>query len=252
MTARPWVLVTGAGQRLGRAVALHLGAHGWNVAAHHNSSAATAETAAAEIRTGGGVAVTIGADLSYPAAAAAIVARAAAAAGAPLTALVNCAAIFEHDLADTFTSEGFDRHMHVNALAPALLAQAFAAALPDDAHGAIVNFLDFKLVQPYPDHFTYTLSKYALAGATELLARALAPRVRVNAVAPGYALPSPGQADADFERLHAATPLAYGATPDDIAGAVRYLLEAPAVTGQTIYVDAGLRFWSRDRDLAFS
>lgn len=252
MSARRWVLVTGAGQRLGRAVALHAGAHGWNVVVHYNSSSTAADSVVAEILAQGAKAIAIGADLSDAAAAEALVARAAAAAGAPIEALVNCAAIFEHDVVETFTAATFDRHMHVNALAPALLAKAFAAALPDGVHGAIVNFLDFKLAQPYPDHFAYTLSKYALAGATELLARALAPNVRVNAVAPGYVLPAPGQADADFARLHAQTPLERGATPDDIAGAVLFLLDAPVVTGQTIYVDAGLRFRPRDRDLAFS
>ncbi len=250
--ARNWALVTGAGQRLGRAVALHLGANGWNVAVHYNSSSASANSVAAELIAHGAKAVAIDADLSDATAAEELVVRAANAADAPIEALVNCAAIFEHDVVETFTAEAFDGHMHINALAPALLAKAFAAALPADAHGAIVNFLDFKLAQPYPDHFAYTLSKYALAGATELLARALAPKVRVNAVAPGFVLPAPGQADADFQRLHVQTPLLRGATPDDIAGAVLFLLEAPVITGQTIYVDAGLRFRPRDRDLAFS
>jgi NAD(P)-dependent dehydrogenase (short-subunit alcohol dehydrogenase family) len=114
-----------------------------------------------------------------------------------------------------------------------------------------VNFLDFKLASPYPDHFSYTLSKYALSGATDLLARALAPRVRVNAVAPGYVLPALGQSDADFQRLHDDTPLKRGPTPEDIAGAVRFLIENEAVTGQTIYVDGGRRFQSFDRDMGF-
>lgn len=249
---RPWVLVTGAAQRLGRAVALAAGAHGWNVIAHYNASRAPAESLVAELRALGADAHAVGADLADPAAASALADAARAHAGAAMTGLVNCAAIFEHDLATDFTPAAFERHMRINAMAPALLAQTFAAALPADARGAIVNFLDFKLAQPYPDHFTYTLSKYALAGATEMLACALAPRIRVNAVAPGYALPSPGQAPADFERLHAQTPLERGATPDDIAAATLFLLEAEAVTGQTIYVDAGLRFRTRDRDLAFS
>jgi hypothetical protein len=245
-----WVLVTGAGQRLGRAVALEAARRGWSVAAHYRASAGAAEDVAAQARELGVGAVALGADLADAGAAEGLVARASEAAGAPLAALVNCAALFEHDTAADVSAAAFDRHMHVNALAPVLLAKAFAGAAIDG--GVVVNFLDFKLAQPYPDHFSYTLSKYALAGATELLARALAPKVRVNAVAPGYVLPAPGQAEADFARLHAETPLARGVAPADIAGAVLFLLEAPAITGQTITVDAGLRFRPRDRDLAFS
>lgn len=247
-----WILVTGAGQRLGRAIALEAAARGWSVAAHFNASATGAEETAQAARALGVGAIALGADLADADAASALVVRAASLAGAPMTALVNSAAIFEHDEIASLTAEAFHRHMSVNALAPALIAQQFAAALPKDAHGAVVNILDFKLAQPYPDHFSYTLSKYALAGSVDLLARALAPRIRVNAVAPGYTLPAPGQPQADFERLHAQTPLQRGATPADIAGAALYLIGAPAVTGQTIYVDAGLRFIARDRDLAFS
>ncbi len=247
-----WCLVTGAGQRLGRAIALEAAARGWHVALHYNASAAGAEETAVAARAMGASTVTLGADLSDAAAAEALVGRAQVAAGVAMVGLVNSAALFEHDMPATLDPALFARQMAVNALAPALLAKAFAAALPEGARGAIVNILDFKLAQPYPDHFSYTLSKYALAGATELLARALAPAIRVNAVAPGYALPSPGQADADFARLHAQTPLGRGAEPEDIAGAAAFLLEAPAVTGQTIYADAGLRFWPRTRDLAFS
>lgn len=247
-----WVLVTGAGRRLGRAVAQEAARRGWSVAVHYNASRDSAEETAQAVRAAGAAAVTVDADLASAPAASALPMRAAAAAQAPIAALVNCAAIFDHDTVADLSVDAFDRHMHFNALAPALLTRAFAAALPADMTGGVVNFLDFKLAQPYPDHFSYTLSKYALGGATELMARALAPRVRVNAVAPGYVLPAPGQAEADFARLHAQTPLARGVTPEDIAAAVLFLLEAPAITGQTIFVDAGLRFRPRDRDLAFS
>jgi NAD(P)-dependent dehydrogenase (short-subunit alcohol dehydrogenase family) len=247
-----WLLVTGAGQRLGRAIALEGARRGWNLALHYNASAQGAEETAHEARALGVSAVTLGADLSDAAAAEALPLAARGAAGAPMQRLVNSAAIFEHDTIASFSAEAFTRHMTINTLAPALIAKTFAATLPAEAHGAIVNLLDFKLAQPYPDHFSYTLSKYALAGSVELLARALAPRVRVNAVAPGYVLPAPGQPEADFKRLHAQTPLKRGAEPADIANAAHYLLDAPAVTGQTLYVDAGLRFVARDRDLAFS
>ncbi len=244
-----WALVTGAGKRLGRAVALDLAHAGWSVAVHYRGSAQEAEATAAEIRALGREAVTLHADLSDADALAALVRDAQAAAKGDLAALVNAAASFEHDLVETFTPETFDRQMHVITLAPSLLARAFAAEIKE--RGAIVNFLDFKLATPYPDHYSYTLAKFALAGATEMLARALAPNVRVNAVAPGYVLAAPGQSDADYKKKHAATPLARGTEPEDVANAVRFLLENPAVTGQTIYVDSGLRFRSFDRDIGF-
>jgi NAD(P)-dependent dehydrogenase (short-subunit alcohol dehydrogenase family) len=246
-----WALVTGAGKRLGRAVALDLARAGWGVVVHYRNSGADAEAVAKEARALGGAAAIVGADLEEPAERHALIGKAIEAAGAPLDALVNCAAMFEHDTIDTLSVEKLQRHIALNTLTPSLLAREFAEALPEDARGAVVNFLDFKLASPYPDHFSYTLSKYALAGATELLARALAPRVRVNAVAPGYVLPAPGQAEADWQRLHDDTPLEQGPTPDDIAQAARYLLEAQAVTGQTIYVDGGRRFRTYDRDMGF-
>ncbi len=250
MSARPWVLVTGGAKRLGRAVSIAAAGGGWNVAVHHRASQDAAAGVAEEIRAQGGLAAIVEADLGSEAVG--LIQHAAERAHAPMQALVNCAAIFEHDVVETFSADRAAHHMQVNAFAPVVLAQALARQLPEDATGAVVNFLDFKLAQPYPDHLSYTMSKYALAGATELLARALAPRVRVNAVAPGYVLPAPGQPDADFARLHAQTPLERGATPEDVAAAALYLLEAPSVTGQTIYVDAGLRFRSRERDLSFS
>jgi NAD(P)-dependent dehydrogenase (short-subunit alcohol dehydrogenase family) len=246
-----WALVTGAGQRLGRAVALDLARAGWGVVIHYRRSRDEAEAVAQDARAAGGKAVTLGADLDDKAARHGLITHAVQKAGAPLAALVNCAAVFEHDTIDTLDEALLQRQIATNTFTPSLLAREFAEALPEGARGVVVNFLDFKLASPYPDHFSYTLSKYALAGATELLARALAPRVRVNAVAPGYVLPAPGQADADYQRLHADTPLAYGPTPEDIAHAARFLIENPAVTGQTIYVDAGRRFQSFERDMGF-
>lgn len=246
-----WALITGGAQRLGRAVALDLARAGWGVVVHYRDSAEAANTLLAEIAAHGGKAVSVRADLDDKAERHGLLAHATQGAGAPITALVNCAAMFEHDTIDTLTEEALQRHIALNTFTPSLLAREFAEALPEGARGALVNFLDFKLASPYPDHFSYTLSKYALAGATELLARALAPRVRVNAVAPGYVLAAPGQGEADYQRLHADTPLDYGPTPEDVAHAVRFLLENPAVTGQTIYVDSGRRFRSYERDMGF-
>lgn len=244
-----WALVTGAGKRLARAVALQLATAGWSIAVHYLGSEKDAEATAEEVRKRGQKAATFKADLSNSAVLAKLVRDAQSAAGGQLGALVNAAATFEHDAIATATPEAFEAQMRVNALAPSLLAREFAAVIKQP--GAIVNFLDFKLATPYPDHYSYTLSKYALAGATELLARALAPNVRVNAVAPGYVLPAPGQSEADYKKKHADTPLARGTTPEDIASAVRFLIENPAVTGQTIYVDSGLRFRSFERDIGF-
>ena len=252
-----WVLVTGGARRLGRAVALEAAAQGWNVVVHYNASRGDADETVRLIGDLGARAAALEADLSDPSQSDVVIARARAAAGAdagadaPIRALVNCAAIFEWDDAATFTPEAFRRHMEINALAPTALSLAFARSLEGDARGAVVNFLDFKLASPYPDHLSYTLSKYALAGATEMLARALAPRVRVNAVAPGYVLPAPGQPAADHARLHAQNPLAHGVTAAEVASAAVFLLTNEAVTGQTVFVDSGLRFQSHDRDFAF-
>lgn len=246
-----WALVTGAGKRLGRAVALDLAYAHWGVVIHYHRSEPAAKSLEKEIIDAGTAVRLVRADLSNPAERGALIGRAIEAAGAPLSALVNCAAIFEHDTIDTLSGEALQRHMNINALTPSLLAREFAEALPEHERGVVVNFLDFKLASPYPDHFAYTLSKYALAGATELLARALAPRVRVNAVAPGYVLPAPGQSQEDYERLHAQTPLAYGPTAEDVARTVRFLIESTAVTGQTIFVDAGRRFLTYERDMRF-
>jgi NAD(P)-dependent dehydrogenase (short-subunit alcohol dehydrogenase family) len=245
------VLITGAAKRLGKACALAAAARGFDVAIHYNGSQAEAEATANEARAHGGAAATVRANLARGGDVEGLIAGAAEALGAPLTGLVNSASIFEHDRIEGLDPDLFQRAMAVNALAPSVLMQRFAAQLPQDTRGAIVNFLDFKLANPYPDHFSYTLSKYALQGATEIAARALAPMIRVNAVAPGYALPSPGQADADFERLRRNNPLNYGADAGDVAQAVAYLLTAPAVTGQTIYVDSGLRFETHREDFAF-
>ncbi|HYD88168.1 MAG TPA: SDR family oxidoreductase [Vitreimonas sp.] len=246
-----WALVTGAGQRLGKAVALELARAGWGVIVHYRNSAGEAEAVAAQARELGGAAVTVRADLGNADERGSLIARAIEAAGAPLGALVNCAALFEHDTVATIDEKLLQRQIAINAYTPSLLARDFAQAMPEHARGSVVNFLDFKLANPYPDHFSYTLSKYALAGATELMARALAPRVRVNAVAPGYVLPAPGQSEADFQRLHDDVPLKRGPTPDDIARTARFLIESEAITGQTIYVDAGRRFVTYERDMEF-
>jgi len=157
----------------------------------------------------------------------------------PLTALVNSASVFENDRWYSADRASWDRHMEVNLRAPLVLAQAFANQLPKDRDGAIVNLLDQRLFRPGPDFLSYGVSRAGLRWLTVTLAQALSPRVRVNAVAPGPTLRAARQSAAHFERERRSTILGHGSEPQDICDAVRYLLDARAVTGQTIAVDAG-------------
>ena len=232
------VLVTGAAKRLGRAIALDLAAAGWNVALHYNSSAKDAETVAAAARGHGVKAAKLQADLGREAESEALVARAAAAIG-PLTALINSASLFENDDWQSATRQSWDSHIEVNLRAPLVLSQHFAAQLADGAQGSIINIIDQRVLKPTPQFLSYSLSKAGLHWLTTTLAQGMAPRIRVNAVGPGPTLRNERQSVADFDRQRDATLLGHGADPADICAAVRYLLDAPAVTGQMIAVDGG-------------
>jgi NAD(P)-dependent dehydrogenase (short-subunit alcohol dehydrogenase family) len=232
------VLVTGAAKRLGRAIALDLGSAGWNVALHYKTSAEDAEAAAAQIRGHGVTAALLQADLAREAESETLVSRAAAAIG-PLTALINSASIFENDDWRSATRASWDLHMEVNLRAPLALSQRFAAQLPDGAAGNIVNIIDQRVLKPTPQFLSYSLSKAGLHWLTTTLAQGLAPAIRVNAVGPGPTLRNERQSEADFARQRDATILGHGADPADICAAVRYLLDAPSVTGQMIAVDGG-------------
>jgi NAD(P)-dependent dehydrogenase (short-subunit alcohol dehydrogenase family) len=238
-TADRTAIVTGAGKRVGRAIAEALLADGWAVVAH-------VRRAGDEVPAGAIAAV---ADLADPGAAAAIFR--AAQGLPPLGLLVNNAARFAEDRLQTLDSASFDSHMAVNARAPALLTQAFAAQVGDGG-GLVVNLLDSKLAAPNPDFLSYTVSKMALAGLTEISARALAERgIRVNGIAPALMLRSEGQDDANFEAMHGFNPLGRGVDPADVVEALRYLIAARAVTGQIITIDGGQRFWALPRDVQF-
>jgi len=241
-------LITGGGRRIGRAIALRLAAAGYAVVLHANRSRADAERLAGEIEGEGGRAGVVFGDLADAAAVAAIVP--AAAAFGPLSLLVNSAAEFEPDDIASLAHERFARTMAVNLAAPLFLTQAFAAQAP--AGASVVNVLDQRVLKPTPRFLTYTLSKSALHVATRTLAQALAPRIRVNAVAPGPTLPSPRQSDTDFAAQAASLPLAHGPRPEDIAAAVLYLAEADSVTGVTIPVDGGqhIAWRTPDTDVA--
>ncbi|HEX4158859.1 MAG TPA: SDR family oxidoreductase [Rhizomicrobium sp.] len=235
--SRP-VLVTGAAKRLGRAIALDLANHGWDIALHYSTSEADACETAAQIRGVNRKAALLKADLGNEDEAAGLIRRATAELGA-VSALVNCASIFERDEWATVTRESWDRHMAVNLRAPFVLSQEFARALPENARGTIVNIIDQRVLKPTPQFLSYSLSKAGLYWLNTTLAQALAPRVRVNAVAPGPTMINARQSEADFRRQREATVLGTGAEPQDVCDAVRYLLTASVVTGQMIAVDGG-------------
>lgn len=231
-------LVTGAAQRIGRAIALDLAAHGWAVAVHYGRSRDTAQEVVERIAAAGGQAVALGADLAVEAESAALVDRAVAALG-PLGCLVNNASVFERDEATTVTRKSWDAHMEPNLRAPLLLTQHFAAALPAARGGLVVNLLDQRVWNLTPHFISYSVSKTALWTLTRSLALALAPRIRVNGIGPGPTLPSPRQDDAQFARQCASVPLGRGSSPEEICLAIQFLLAAKSMTGQMIALDGG-------------
>ena len=241
-------LVTGAGRRIGRAMALHLAGRGFAVAVHYGSSGDEAREVAAGIEAGGGRAVELGADLTDEGAAAGLLPRAASALGGPITCLVNNASGFERDRLATATREGWDLHMALHLRAPFVLCQAMGAQGLEPgrdaggepvAAGLVVNMADQKVLQPTPDFLSYTLSKMALWDLTRLAAQALAPAIRVNAIGPGPTMRAPRQSEAHFAAMRAATPLGRGADAEGVCAALSYLLDAPSVTGQLLCVDGG-------------
>ncbi|RAI39136.1 SDR family oxidoreductase [Rhodoplanes roseus] len=233
-------LVTGGAQRIGRAIVRALVRSGYAVAVHARASRAEADALCAEIVAAGGRARTVLADLADHDAVLRLVPDAVDAVG-PLTLLVNNASEFERDEIGGLHRGLFDLHMAVNLRAPVFLAQAFAGQAPDGADPSIVNIVDQRVSRPTPRFISYGLSKSALHAATTTLAQALAPAVRVNAVAPGPTLPSPRQDAEAFARQARAVPLGRGPTPEEIADAVLYLAAARSVTGETIAVDGGQR-----------
>ncbi|MFO1079612.1 MAG: SDR family oxidoreductase [Reyranellaceae bacterium] len=243
-------LVTGAGKRIGRALALALAADGYFVFVHYHQSAAEARRTVADIGRAGGRAMAVRADLSSARQAEALVGKCRAR-GVRLVCLVNSASLFKLDRAPTATAADFDLHMAVNLRAPMLLAQGLARQLPADQTGLVVNLLDQKLFNLNPDFLTYTLSKVGLQGLTTVLAQAFAPRLRVAGIAPGLTLRSGSQTDQRFAEQHTQNPLGVGVTSDDLVRALRFIVATPTFTGDTLIVDSGEHLTGRPRDIAF-
>ena len=250
------MLVTGAARRLGREMALDLARHGYNVAVHHRASADDAAETVAAACEFGARACAFGADLADEAACGALVPELLRHFGR-LDAIVNNASTFAYDDVASFGYAAMDAHWRANTAPAIVLARALhdhlVARLDDGlpARGCVVNLLDQKLWNPNPDYLSYTLSKAALEAATTLLAQALAPHVRVCGVAPGVTLLSGAMTAAEFERSHALTPLERSSRPEDIARAVRFLIESPAITGTTLLVDGGQHLQAQPRDVMF-
>ena len=241
-------LVTGAGRRLGRAMALYLAGRGHDVAVHYSSSAVEAKQTVAAITATGRHAVALQGDLLDESALASLIPRAVEALNGPLTVLVNNASIFEYDNITTATKISWDRAIGSNLRAPFVLTQAFAAQAPGalmDANGEprsqalIVNMIDQRVLKPTPEFITYSLAKQALWALTRTTAQALAPHIRVNAIGPGPTVQGSRQSALHFARQRAATLLQRGADPSDITAALGFFLDSPAVTGQMIAVDGG-------------
>ncbi|MBI5164089.1 MAG: SDR family oxidoreductase [Magnetospirillum sp.] len=231
-------LVTGAGRRIGRALALELGRLGFAVAVHYSASRDAAETVAAEIQDAGGLAETVRADLAREDETAGLIAAAEAAVG-PLGVLVNNASTFERDEALTATRAGWDLHMEVNLRAPFVLTQDFARRRPEAGEGVVVNLLDERVWNLTPHFTTYTLSKAGLWALTQTLALALAPHIRVVGIGPGPALPSARQSAEQFARQASRTPLRRPTSPQEIATTLRFILAMPSLTGQMLALDGG-------------
>ena len=242
-------LVTGAGKRLGRAMALYLGGRGYDVAIHYNGSADAAEDVANEIRARGQKAATLPANLIVEDNMQRLVPEAVDALGGPLNILVNSASIFEYDNIETATRDSWDRHIESNLRAPFVLTQAFAAQAPEPVYGGeyndptaqalVVNMIDQRVHKLTPEFLSYTIAKMGLWALTRTSAQALGGRVRVNAIGPGPTMQGARQSDAHWRGQRAATIMGRGAGPDDITHALGYFIDAPAVTGQLLCIDGG-------------
>ena len=245
------ILVTGGAKRVGKFLVERLSAAGHGVVIHANSNAAEAEALCAELRARNTDTWAISADLSDHTAACALIDQASQLAGGPLSGLVNSASVFDYDVPGKMDIGAFDKAMAVNLRAPALLAERFAAQADPARDNCIVNIVDQKLWAMNPDFYSYTMSKAGLLAATDMMARAFAPVVRVNAIAPGLLLPSHDQTQAEFEEVASRNPLKRPIALDDVYGALECLLANTALTAQVMHVDNGQRLNGGARDVMF-
>lgn len=231
-------LVTGAGNRIGRALALRLGREDYSVVVHYNSSAEGADETVALIKSHGGRAQAIGANLLDRPVRDQLIANAAKIFG-PLTLLVNNASVFEPDSVETLSYDLWDQHFGLHAEAPLFLAKSFAGMIPSDQTANIINIIDERVLRTSAAYMSYNLSKSVLWTATRTMAQSLAPHIRVNAIGPGPTLPNSRQTQQEFDADVAALPLQQAASPDDIASAMMFLLNTPSMTGQILALDGG-------------
>jgi len=244
------VLVTGGARRIGAGIARRLALRGHAVAIHHHNAPDDAAALRDAIAAAGGRACVVSGELADAATAPALIAAAREGLGGPVDGLVNNASQFAFDVLPLTDFALLDQHMRVNLGAPVALASALAEQ-DDLESGAVVNLLDQKVANLNPDFFTYTCSKAALAAATEMMARALAPRIRVNAVSPGLTLQSLDQTAEEFAGHARQNLLQHPVALDDVAATVEHLLTCPSITGQNVFVDCGQRFLPRDGDVMF-
>lgn len=247
MARRPLALITGGWRRIGAAIARTLATNGWDLVLHGHRPESRDPTLAEELAGLGAAVHFLQGELADAEVVESLVGNAVALAGQAPELLVNCASLFQDDTIADVSAASFDAHFAVNLRAPLLLTRSFAEAL-SGGQGAVVHVLDQRVVNPVPDQLSYTLSKQALHGSVRTLARALAPQIRVNGVAPGLTLPTDDYGEGQWQRLAGLMPLHRLPEPAEIADAVLYLARAQSVTGQTIFVDAGAQLEAYPRD----
>lgn len=250
-TALKRILVTGGAKRVGKRLVERLSAAGHGVVIHANSNAAEAEQLATKLRQSNPHTWVLTGDLSNAATAHGLIDQATQLAGAPLSGLINSASVFDYDQPAAMDVAMFDKAMAVNLRAPALLSERFAALADTQRDNCIVNILDQKLWNMNPDFFSYTMSKAGLLAATDMMARAFAPAVRVNAIAPGLLLPSYDQTQAEFETVASRNPMGKPIDLDNVVSAMEFLLNNTALTGQILHIDNGQRLAFSARDVIF-